>query len=164
MKTPVAGTICALGLALVLGSGGCAHQEVIPGTTVPNTEVNQAIIKTVEDYRQRLEERDVERILLLASEHYFEDAGTPRADDDYGYDQLKEILAKRLSRVRSLRYQIQYRNIRMLDRDKAEVEVYLNGAFELLSEAGERYRRISDFHRFILDREGDQRWKFLSGM
>jgi hypothetical protein len=161
MKTLVAGTICALGLALA--SGGCAHTENIPGTTVPNTEANQAIIRTVEEYRTRLEERDVEHLLLLASERYFEDAGTPRADDDYGYEQLKEILAKRLSRVRSLRYQIQYRNVRMLDRDKAEVEVYLNGAFELLAEGGERYRRISDFHRFILEREGE-RWKFLSGM
>jgi hypothetical protein len=160
MKTLVLTTACALGLALA----SCAHQEVISGTTVPNTEVNQKIIRTVEEYRMRLEERDVERLLLLASEHYFEDSGTPRADDDYGYEQLKTVLAKQLSRVRSLRYQIQYRNIRMLDRDKAEVEVYLNGAFELVSEAGERYRRISDFHRFILERQSDERWKFVSGM
>jgi hypothetical protein len=142
---------------------GCAHQQVIPGTTVTDTDVNRDIIKTVEMYRAALEARDVDRLLMLASDHYFEDSGTPRADDDYGYDGLKQVLTGHLARVRSIRYYIQYRNIR-LDGDRAEVEVFLNGAFELLSEAGERYQRVSDYHRFLLEHTAKDRWKFLSGM
>jgi len=153
----------ALVLALA-GGAGCAHNDVIPGTNVTDTEINCAIIKTVEDYRQSIENRDVDRLLMLASERYAEDSGTPRTDDDYRYDGLKHVLTTRLSRVRSIRYSIQYRNIRMVSDNEAEVEVHLNGSFELASENGERYRNIDDFHHFILERTAKDRWKFLSGM
>jgi hypothetical protein len=152
-----------LGMA-VLAVGGCAGGNVIPGTTVKDTEVNRAIIKAVEDYRSSLESRDVERLLMLASDRYAEDSGTPRPDDDYKYDGLKHVLTSRLSRVRSIRYSIQYRNIRMLGDKEAEVEVHLNGSFELMSESGERYRNIDDYHHFFLEKTGRDRWKFLSGM
>jgi hypothetical protein len=153
----------ALAFAVVLG-GACAHQGTIPETTVADTEENRAIWKTVEDYRQRLRDKNVEGLLVLASPKYFEDAGTPTAIDDYGYEGLKQILASRLARVRTpVRYDIQYRAITITG-DKAEVEVYLSGAFEVLAENGERYRRISDFHRFVLERAPNNKWKFLSGM
>jgi hypothetical protein len=142
---------------------GCAHKEYIPGTTVVDSDANREIVKTIEQYRQALEARDVDRLMVLASEHYFEDSGTPRADDDYGYEGLKKVLLSELPRIRSIRYYIQYRSVRV-DGDRAEVEVFLNGAFELLSEAGERYRRINDYHRFQLEHTAKDRWKFLSGM
>jgi hypothetical protein len=159
---PMSRSVVVCALAFAVGAG-CAHQSVIPGTTVSDSDVNREIIKTVEAYRQALEARDVDRLLMLASERYFEDSGTPRADDDYGYDGLKQVLTGHLARVRSIRYYIQYRNIRM-DGNKAEVEVFLNGAFELLSEVGEKYQRVSDYHRFLLEHTAKDRWKFLSGM
>ena len=153
--------VCAFGL---VGGAGCAHRDVIPGTNVVDNEVNRAIVKTVEDYRQAIESRDVDRLLMLASDRYSEDSGTPRTDDDYRYEGLKHVLTTRLSRVRSIRYTIQYRNIRMVSDNEAEVEVHLNGSFELMSENGERYRNIDDFHHFMLERTAKDRWKFLSGM
>jgi hypothetical protein len=161
MRSTVATIIFALSM---LAGASCAHRELIPGTNVPDTEVNQEILKTVEDYRRSIEARDVERLLMLASENYFEDGGTPRTDDDYHFDGLKTVLTTRLSRVKSIRYAIEYRNVRMLSDNQAEVEVHLNGSFELMSESGERYRNVDDFHHFILDRNGKGRWKFLSGM
>jgi hypothetical protein len=154
----------AVVLALSAGGAGCAHNEVIPGTNVVDTEVNRSIIKTVEEYRASIENRDVDRLLMLASEKYSEDSGTPRTDDDYRYDGLKNVLTTRLSRVRSIRYSIQYRSIHMVSDNEAEVEVHLNGSFELMSENGERYRNIDDFHHFMLERTTKDRWKFLSGM
>jgi hypothetical protein len=69
----------------------------------------------------------------------------------------------RLQRVKSLRYEIEYRNIRVTG-DQAEVEVFLDGSFELAAaEAGDRYRRVNDYHRFLLEKESDE-WKFLAGM
>jgi Txe/YoeB family toxin of Txe-Axe toxin-antitoxin module len=41
--------------------------------------------------------------------------------------------------------------------------VFLDGSFELAAEAGDRYRRVNDYHRFVLEQKGDE-WKFLSGM
>jgi hypothetical protein len=154
-------------LALTLLGIGCGHGEFLPGTTIPATEANREIISTIEDYRLRLVEKNVEGLLLLASDKYFEDSGTPQANDDYGYSGLAEILGSRLQRVQSIRYDIQYKKITIRGDGRAEVEAFLSGAFELEGEAGERYRRVSDFHRFVLERAtdgGSSKWKFVSGM
>jgi hypothetical protein len=156
-----------LGLVLWTVGLGCSHTRYLPGTTIPATEANREILETIEEYRMRLVEKNVEGLLLLASDKYFEDGGTPQPNDDYGYSGLGTILTGRLQRVDSLRYDIQYKNIRINAEGRAEVEAFLNGAFELQSEAGERYRRVSDFHRFVLERAttgGTSKWKFLSGM
>jgi hypothetical protein len=158
-------------VSVVVALAGCAHNDYIPGTTVMATEENGNVLQVVEQYRERLIEKNVEGLLVLASERYFEDSGTPRADDDYGYAGLKDVLIKRLARLRTLRYEIQYRNVRLLN-NRAEVEVFLNGAFELAADSGDRYRRVSDYHRFVLERSpagkdrvgGNDKWKFVSGM
>ncbi len=156
-----------LGLGLWLSVGGCGHAPYLPGTTIPATEANREIIETIEEYRIRLVAKDVDQLLLLASQKYFEDGGTPQPNDDYGYAGLADILTHRLQRVESIRYDIQYKSIHMTADGRAEVEAFLSGAFELQGETGERYRRVSDFHRFVLERAtggGSAKWKFLSGM
>jgi hypothetical protein len=144
-------------------SGACAHQVYFPNSTIPKTEENGKIIETVEQYRRKLLEHSVEGLLLLASDRYFEDSGTPRSDDDYGYEGLKTMLGKRLARVNSMRYDIEYRSIKR-NGNRAEVEVFLDGSFELAAKSGDRYRRVNDFHRFVLERQGPEKWQFLSGM
>ena len=162
----VACLVVVLGAFAPLGAGGCAHQEYFAGTNIPRTEQNRKIIETIEQYRQRLLSRNIEGLLVLASDKYFEDSGTPRSDDDYGYDGLKQVLANQLKRVKSMRYEIEYRTIKVTGSDqskKAEVEVFLDGSFELAADAGDRYRRVNDYHHFVLEQKGDE-WKFLSGM
>src|SRR5579871_517821 len=153
----------AVAFALLAGAAGCAHRDYFPGTTIVRSEENRKIIEIIEEYRQRLMQRNVVGLLALASPRYFEDSGTPRSDDDYGYDGLKQVLETQLPRVKSLRYDIEYRNIRVSG-NEAEVEVFLDGSFEISApEAGDRYRRVNDYHRFVLEKEGDE-WKFLAGM
>jgi hypothetical protein len=154
--------LAAMALPGLAATGGCAHQDYFPGTTILRTDQNRKIIETIEQYRRRLIERNVEGLLVLASDRYFEDSGTPRSDDDYGYEGLKQVLTTKLQRVKSLRYDIEYRNIKTYG-DRAEVEVFLDGSFELAAEYGDRYRRVNDYHRFVLT-EHDEKWKFLSGM
>ena len=150
------------GLAGLAASAGCAHEDFFPGTTIVRSEQNRQIVETIEQYRKRLIEHNVEGLLVLASDKYFEDSGTPRSDDDYGYDGLRAVLGKQLKRVKSMRYEIEYRNIKVTGKT-AEVEVFLDGSFELAADAGDRYRRVNDYHRFVLE-ENDDKWKFLSGM
>jgi hypothetical protein len=159
----IAAPTALLLVVAMAASAGCAHREYFPGTTIVRSDENRKIIQTVEEYRQRLLTRNTVGLLALASQRYFEDSGTPRSDDDYGYDGLKQVLEVRLQRVKSLRYEIEYRNIRVTG-DQAEVEVFLDGSFELAAaEAGDRYRRVNDYHRFLLEKESDE-WKFLAGM
>jgi len=154
-------------LALVGAGAGCGHGQYLPGTTILSTETNRDIIDTVEEYRMKLVGKNVDGLLLLASDKYFEDGGTPQSNDDYGYSGLASILTGRLQRVESIRYDIQYKRISMGSDGRAVVEAFLSGAFELQGEVGERYRRVSDFHRFVLERStsgGSSKWKFVSGM
>jgi len=149
-------------LSTLATAAGCAHQDYYPGTTILRNEDNQKIIETVESYRRRLMEHNVEGLLILASPKYFEDSGTPRSDDDYGFEGLKQVLSSKLKRVKSLRYEIEYRTIRVRGK-QAEVEVFLDGSFELAADSGDRYRRVNDYHRFLLEQENEQ-WKFTGGM
>jgi hypothetical protein len=146
------------------GAAACAHADYFPGTTIVRNEENIKIIETVEQYRRRMLEHNVDGLLALASQRYFEDSGTPRSDDDYGYEGLKQVLATKLKMVKSLRYEIEYRNI-IVRGNEAEVHVFLDGSFELAANAGDRYRRVNDYHRFVLEHELDNdQWKFVRGM
>lgn len=158
----VALVLVALAAVASFGGAGCAHREYFPGTTILKTEQNREVIEVIEQYRRRLIERNIEGMLVLASDKYFEDSGTPRSDDDYGYEGLKEVLMRKLQRVKSLRFDIEYNSVKIAG-SRAEIEVFLDGSFELAAESGDRYRRVNDYHRFVLDRSGE-RWKFLSGM
>jgi hypothetical protein len=165
MKTERA--LAIVTLALLGASVGCGHGRYLPGTTILANETNREVIDTIEQYRIYLTEKNVDGLLLLASEKYFEDGGTPESNDDYGYSGLATILSGRLQRVESIRYEIQYKSIKIDSSGHAVVEAFLSGAFELQGEAGERYRRVNDYHRFVLERAtngGSAKWKFLSGM
>jgi hypothetical protein len=153
----------ALVAVMTVGTVACAHPNFFPGTTILRTEENQRIVDTVDQYRRRLTERNVDGLLVMASERYREDSGTPRSDDDYGYDGLRRVLKTRLTRVKSIWYEIEMRDIQVKGQ-QADVDVFLNGSFELAApKVGDRYRRVNDYHRFVLERTGDK-WKFLSGM
>jgi hypothetical protein len=39
----------------------------------------------------------------------------------------------------------------------------VDGSFELAADSGDRYRRVNDYHRFLLEQR-DDRWKFVAGM
>src|SRR5262245_27520718 len=98
-------------LLLLAGCSACGAGDVLPGTTVKDTPENRDIIETIEKYRERLVARNVEGLLVLAAPDYHEDGGTPSARDDYGYEGLKDVLKSRLVRVKSIRYEIQYKTV-----------------------------------------------------
>jgi hypothetical protein len=162
MRSPVRFLKSLAVLLPLIGAGACAHTDFFPGTQIVRNDENIKIIETIEQYRRRMLEHNVEGLLVLASQRYFEDSGTPRSDDDYGYEGLKQVLTDKLKLVKSLRYQIEYRKI-TVNNDRAEVEVFLDGAFELAADFGDRYRRVNDYHKFFLEHENDQ-WKFVGGM
>ena len=58
-----------------------------------------------------MEDRDATTLLALAHPNYYEDSGTPLASDDYGYEGLKDVLQKRISALKTLRYNIEYRHV-----------------------------------------------------
>ena len=154
--------------ALALPALGCA--TTIPNTTVEDTAENRSVVAFMEDYRKALEERNVRRLLEMASPFYLDDNGTPGGADDVDYDTLRARLTTWPERVDDVRYDISYRRISYSEDDKVYVEVRYGGSFHIdrpATEDEQWSRRLSN-HRLILQRledpEGEDEYRILSGM
>lgn len=141
---------------------GCATLNVIPGTKVPDSRLNREILAVCEQYRHALEERDAPSLLALAHPNYYEDSGTPKGDDDYGYEGLKEVLARRLAALRSLRYNIEYRRVEVNGK-RALVDIRYDASFQLATEMGDRWEHKQNDKRIELENDG-RRWLIIAGM
>jgi hypothetical protein len=155
---------CALSLlaAAALSFGACATVRTIPGTLVVDTKENREILDFCERYRHALEDRDGSQLLAMAHPQYYEDSGTPKADDDYGYEGLKEVLSKRLASVRAIRYNIEYRKIDVSGKH-AKVDIRYDASFQIATEMGDRWERKQNDKRIELENDG-RRWLIISGM
>jgi hypothetical protein len=142
--------------------GGCAITSVIPGTKVPDTRANREILDVCEKYRHALEDRDAATLLALASPNYYEDSGTPKGDDDYGYDGLREVLQRRLGALRTLRYNIEYRRVDVVG-PRAYVDIRYDASFQIATEMGDRWERKQNDKRIELENDG-HRWLIIAGM
>ena len=146
--------------------GGCATAPSIPGTLVPDTRPNRQIIEVCEKYRHALEDRDADILLSMASPQYFEDSGTPKAEDDYGYEGLKTIIATRLSALKAVRFNIQYRRVAFnTTGNRASVDIRYDASYQLLTELGDRWERKQSEKRLELEFDKNKRqWLFTTGM
>jgi hypothetical protein len=135
---------------------------MIPGTKVPATPENQAIVDVCERYRRALEARDQLTLMALASPNYWEDSGTPKPDDDYGYEGLKKVISDRLARLKSVRYDLEYRNVDVHG-NHAEVEVYIDASYQLATSGADQYKHFTEYNRLELEKTGN-RWLFTRGM
>lgn len=149
---------------LALGLGACGGSvEYIPGTRVPRSQNNQALIDRVEDYRMAVERKDTAALVLMASKRYWEDAGTPSGTDDYGYQGLQEILTGRFQKVKAIRYSMRYMGVERRG-ERAFVDVLIDASFTVEDARGEDMRAdMRDQNQFVLEWDG-RNWMFLSGM
>lgn len=93
-----------------LAAAAC-HDKVIPNTEIPDNDDNRAIIAFCERYRHAVEDRNVGLLLSLASQRYFDNSGTPLADDDIDRAGLEQVLSDRFKELKTMRYEIKYRNV-----------------------------------------------------
>jgi len=153
--------VLALTAAMALG-GGCATVNTIPGTKVADTRTNREILDVCERYRHAMEDRDATTLLAMAHPNYYEDSGTPSGQDDYGYDGLKEVLSKRMSALKTLRYNIQYRSIQ-IEGHHAQVDLRYDASYQIATEMGDRWERKMNDKRIELENDG-KRWLIIAGM
>lgn len=152
--------VALVGLLVTLGA--CATLNVIPGTKVADTKVNREILDVCEKYRHAMEERDAATLLSLAHPSYYEDSGTPNANDDYGYEGLKEVLSKRLAALKTMRYNIEYRRV-SIEGHHALVDIRYDASFQIATEMGDRWERKQNDKRLELENDG-KRWLITAGM
>ncbi len=143
---------------------GCARQNFIPGTRIPETRQNREIIEVVERYRRAMTNKEIGTLISMAHPDYFEHSGSHKAEHHYGYDGLKKVLATRLKQLRTLRYNIKYRRVNWLSDKKVEVQIYIDASFQLaVADDTDTWDRFTQHNKIVLVKDND-RWLFLSGM
>ena len=66
-------------------TAGCS-KSYIPNTDVEDTSSNRKVVAFCEEYRHAVEEKDVGKLLSMASPRYFEDGGNTNPEDDIDFD------------------------------------------------------------------------------
>ncbi len=151
--------------ALIVSVGGlasCANTRIV-NTDVDDTAANRAVIRFCEDYRHAVEEKDITRLLALASPHYQDDAGTVAGDDDIDYDGLKAYLTGKFTLTESIRYEMRYRRVYPADATTIHVEYTYAASYKQPSGKGVEWRHTVADNRIVLARDGES-FKVLSGM
>lgn len=158
-----------LPLALVLLAllGSACSTQYIGDSRIEDTSENRAILRVIEQYRRAVEDKDVERILSLTSDRYFEDPGTPQEPrDDYDKAGLARRLEEAFAHVQDQYLQINARKLEMgKDEKTATVDYLYDFRFRLELPGGPKddWRKEMDVNRITLVREGGE-WKILSGL
>jgi hypothetical protein len=123
-------TLRALRLALVgalVASFAACGTSYIANTKIPDTEENRAVYQRVMEYRRAVESRDTNTLEAMLSRAYYENAGTTdRADDDYGFEKVRDTLLPELrDNVLEVQLRILLHRIRIDgDRAYADYEYY----------------------------------------
>lgn len=148
-------------IVLVLSTAACA-KKTIPNTTVPDNAYNRKVIAFCERYRLAVEEKNVGTLLVLASTDYYEDGGTPTGNDDFDYDGLRDVLINRFAKVKTIRYDIKYRHVKV-DGDLVNVDYTFSASFQVTVAGQDHWFRKVEDNRLILVQVGEQ-FKIISGM
>src|SRR5215469_8168442 len=98
-------------IAVALSSFAGCSKTYIPNTDVEDNSENRKVIAFCEEYRHAVEDKDVGRLLTMASPRYFEDGGNTNPEDDIDFDGLKDFLTSTFVKTQTIRYEIRYRRI-----------------------------------------------------
>lgn len=152
--------VVALGLAFA--AGGCAH-EYLPNTDVEDNEFNRKVVEFCEDYRHAVERRNVGLLMKLADEKYYEDGATIDTGDDLDLAGLKVYLETKFRDVKSIRYEIRYRNVTLGRNSEIYVDYTYSASYQLPSPKGDVWRRTVADNRLSLVPNGET-FRIVSGM
>jgi hypothetical protein len=157
-------------IAAMVSVGACAHQVTyVPGTHVPYSDINKAVLDTCEEYRLAVERGDADALMLMAHKQYWEDSGTPSGSDDYGVEGLRNVLLTRLQKASDIRYSIRYVGVHqqcqpLREGCRAAVDILVDASFTIANPLGRPIRPDKrDQNQLVLEWDG-HRWLFLSGM
>jgi hypothetical protein len=141
---------------------GCS-KTLIPNTDVEDTSANRKVIGFCENYRHAVEEKDVGKLLSMASPRYFEDGGNTNPEDDIDFDGLKDYLSSTFVKTQAIRYEIRYRNVVVAENKRVYVEFTYSASYRIPGLKGEEWKHTVADNRLELQPEGET-YKILAGM
>jgi hypothetical protein len=161
-------TLNAFGLApLVMATSllfgaGCS-KTYIPNTDVEDTSDNKKVVAFCEDYRHALEDKNIGKLLKMASPRYHEDGGNTNDEDDIDYDGLKDFLTATFVGTQAIRYEIKYRRVTFTETNKVFVDYTFAASYRIPGIKGQEWKHTVADNRLELVPDGES-YKILAGM
>jgi hypothetical protein len=157
-------------IAVMLGAACAKPAQYVPGTRIPYSSANKAVLDACEEYRLAVERGDADALMLMAHRQYWEDSGTPSGSDDYGYEGLRNVLLTKLAKATDIRYSVRYVAVhQQCEKElqpgcRAAVDILIDASFTVTNAYGKPSRPDKrDQNQLVLEWDG-RRWLFLSGM
>jgi hypothetical protein len=149
-------------LVVALAVIGCAHSK-IKGTSIPDTEENREIYILVGQVQRAMVDRNSDALLALISPNYFEDNGTARREDDYGFAELSsKILPESMKAAKEIHLDVEVHEI-IVDGERAHADLRYDSRARLEMPAGTIWDSHREFDRIIFAKE-DGAWRIVSGL
>jgi hypothetical protein len=148
-------------LCVFLLAAACSH-ATLPGTTIPDTPQNRAVLDVFAKYRESLEARDPSGILALTAPTYY-DAGDPShsvAPTDYA--SLQKKLQNDFSKVSGIRLEATIKDIEVKG-DEAHLDYFQVLRYAVKTPSGETWKSESDDARMKFVKVSGE-WKIASGL
>ena len=141
---------------------GCTAKR-IPGLDIEleDTPDHRALIQLVEAYRAAYENKNIDGLVALASQRFYEDSGSPETDDDYNYDGLAAHFTGHFQKIKKVQLQLDLKRVEVAG-DQAIVDYRYVTRYLMGLPSGEKWQVTDEINRLELVREGDT-WKVLSG-
>lgn len=135
----------------------------IPNTDVEDTSDNRKVVQFCEDYRHAVEDRNIARLLKMASQRYHEDGGNTNGEDDIDYDGLKDYLTSTFMQTTAIRYEIRYRRVTFTETNKVFVDYTYAASFRIPGAQGTEWKHTVADNRLELVPDGES-YKIIAGM
>ena len=148
-------------IALIL-LAGCST-AYIPNTDVEDNAQNRRVISFCEDYRHAIEDKNITRLLAMASPQYHEDASTPSGADDTDYEGLRGFLTGLFQHTSQIRYEIKYKRVTFTESGHVWVDYIYAASYKLPGMKGDEWRHSVSDNRLDLVADGEG-FKIVSGM
>jgi hypothetical protein len=136
---------------------------------IPNLEIelkdtpdNRALLEVMEKFRQAYENLDIDALLALASDKFYENSGTADTADDYNKDGLRTHFTEHFKLIKKCDLEISLKDVKVQG-DKATIDYRYVTRYLMALPVGEKWQLTDEINQMDLAREKGA-WMITSGM
>ena len=139
----------------------CSH-ATIPGTQIPDSPQNRAVLDVFSKYRDALEQRDATAILSLAAPSYADNGDPAHGVGPSDYASLQQKLQTDFAKVAGIKLEATVKDIEVKG-DEAQLDYFQVLRYSVKTPSGESWKSESDDARMKFARVKGE-WKIASGL